>query len=264
MRVAAWLLAAVLALTATACSSGKSSSGDSPIGKPSPARSSQSDSKTMPDVTGKNLQVAEDAIEAAGGDPGKITVIGGGKFGVAVKSNWQVCSQSPSAGEALPAAPQLTIERSCSDSSASPSTSASASPTTSESGTAAPLTVRTSKDLAALVKVGSYCDPTVKTFAEKYAGQEIEFDGSIVALNKHGSYNTRYDIGIAPGDKGASSTDGPFFQFQDVNTITDLHYKGSVPDSIGIGSKLHLVAQVGDYNSKSCLFQLTPVSTRVR
>lgn len=259
MRVAAWLLAAVLALTATACSSGKSSPG-----KPSTAISSQSGNKTMPSVTGMNLQVAEDTIEAAGGNPDKIKVIGGGKFGVAVKANWQVCSQSPNAGEALPAASQLTIERSCSNSSAPPSTSASASPTTSASGTAAPLTVSTSKDLDALLKVGDSCDPTVKTFAEKYAGQAIEFDGSIAALNKHGSYDTRYDIGISAGDKGASSTVGPSFQFQDVNTTTDLRYKGSVPNSIGTGSKLHLVAQVGDYNSTSCLFQLTPVSTQVR
>jgi hypothetical protein len=256
MRAVAWLILAVLMLGATACGSSKSSE---------PAHSSQADSKTMPNVTGKNLQVAEDAIKSAGGDPDKIKIIGGGTFGVVVKSNWQVCSQSPDAGMALPVSPQLTVDRSCSVPSPASSSPASSSSASSGSATAAPLTAKNRKDLAALLKVGDYCDPTVKTFATKYAGREIEFDGSISALNRHGSYKTRYDIGIAPGDKGANSSAGPFFQFQNVNTTTDLHLTGAnLPDSLKVGDKLHVVAQVDAYNSANCLFYLTPVSTQIR
>ena len=176
-----------------------------------------------------------------------------------VKSNWQVCSQSPDAGMALPASPQLTVDRSCSVTS--PASSAPASPTSASSGsaTAAPRTAKTSKDLAALLKVGDNCDPTVKTFATKYAGTEIEFDGSISALSRHTSYKTRYGIGIAPGDKGANSSVGPFFQFQNVNTTTDLHLTGAnIPDSLQVGDKLHVVAQVDGYNSTSCIFTSRP------
>ncbi len=125
--------------------------------------------------------------------------------------------------------------------------------------------VKTSKDLAALLKVGDNCASSVATFATKYAGRDIEFDGSITALLPHGSYKTRYDIGIGAGDKGDNTAFGPTFQFQNVNTTSDLHYVGAVPDNIGVGTKLHIVAEVGEYEGdNTCLFQLTPVSTKVR
>ncbi len=74
MRIIAWLVAAILALAATACSTSKSSPGKSV----SPSSASAA-GKTMPNVTGQKLDKAEDTIESAGGDPDKVKKIGGGK-----------------------------------------------------------------------------------------------------------------------------------------------------------------------------------------
>ncbi|MHA3700898.1 DUF4839 domain-containing protein [Jatrophihabitans sp. YIM 134969] len=215
-------------------------------------------------MTGQKLDVAEDAIESAGGDPDKIKIIGGGALGVAVKSNWTVCNQVPAAGEALTSEPELTIERECTTASTSASVSSS-SPASSPTPTAAgALTVANSPDLAALLQVGDGCDASVGAFASKYAGKQIEFDGSISSLMNHGDAKTRYDVLIAPGDEGVNSSRGPNLKFEDVNPTLDLNFEGPVPDSIVEGTKLHLVAEVGDYNSTQCLLFLTPVSTRAR
>jgi len=125
--------------------------------------------------------------------------------------------------------------------------------------------VKTSKDLAALLQVRDNCAQSVKAFATKYAGRDIEFDGSVSAQTPHADpYDTREDILIGPGDKGANSAFGPNFQFQNVS-ISDLHLTGSdTPDSLKVGERLHIVAEVGTYSSTTCLFQLTPISTQVK
>lgn len=125
-----------------------------------------------------------------------------------------------------------------------------------------PLTIENNADLAALL-TGPADIPTIEAFAQKYAGQLIEFDGSIGAMNHHGSYNTRYDILIAYGDYSEThSNGGPSFQFRDVNITNDLKLTGNVPDTIGVGTNVHIIARVGSF--KDPLFQLEPVSTRVR
>lgn len=68
---------------------------------------------TMPNVTGQRLDIAEGNLQRAGVDPNNLTIIGGGTFGVVVKSAWQVCAQSPAAGRPTTSAPQLTIARIC-------------------------------------------------------------------------------------------------------------------------------------------------------
>src|SRR3954468_24840570 len=68
----------------------------------------------MPDVTGKKLDVAKSAVKDAGFE-GEVKVDGGGLFGVIKESNWEVCNQSPAAGEVVPDAPRLTVDRSCND-----------------------------------------------------------------------------------------------------------------------------------------------------
>src|SRR4051812_12294491 len=68
----------------------------------------------MPDVTGKKLDIATSAIKDAGFED-EVKVDGGGVFGVIDESNWQVCDQSPVAGEAVSDAPRLTVDRSCED-----------------------------------------------------------------------------------------------------------------------------------------------------
>lgn len=127
------------------------------------------------------------------------------------------------------------------------------------------LTVANNADLAALL-AGSDSDyDAIEGFAAKYKGRSLEFDANIAYMNNHGSYKTRYDILIAAGDYSETSMTGPNFQFKDVNIVTDLHLTGSnIPDGIGKGDNLHIVAQVEDFNRVQGLFFLKPVSTEVR
>ncbi|WP_074315335.1 DUF4839 domain-containing protein [Micromonospora cremea] len=126
------------------------------------------------------------------------------------------------------------------------------------------LTVENSKDFAALLAVPDYCGETIGTFAAKYEGRTIEFNGSIASMLNHGDYNTRYDILVHPGNKGPKSSVGPAFKFEDVN-VPDLHLTGAnIPDSVGTGDLLHVVARVAEYNPEQCLFFLEPVSTEIR
>jgi hypothetical protein len=63
----------------------------------------------MPEVMGKQLDVAKSDIERAGFD-GDVEVIGGGIFGVLDDSNWVVCEQEPTSGEAV-SEPRLVVDR---------------------------------------------------------------------------------------------------------------------------------------------------------
>jgi len=135
-----------------------------------------------------------------------------------------------------------------------------------ETATEAPittLTIENNEDLNALLALKDPYDESVKTFAETYAGQIIEFDGNIAYMSNHGSYKTRYDILISAGDYSETTMVGPSFQFKDVG-IYDLHLTGDVPDSIRAGYNLHIVATVGKYNDVQGLFFLDPVSLEVR
>lgn len=58
------------------------------------------------------------------------------------------------------------------------------------------------------------------------------------------------------------SNGGPNFQLRDVNTTNDLHLTGEVPDTIDVGTKVHVIARVGSF--KDPLFQLEPVQTSLR
>ena len=117
---------------------------------------------------------------------------------------------------------------------------------------------------AALLTVPDYCSETIAPFVDKYSGRTIEFDGSIADMASHGDYDTRYDILIAPGDKGPEPTVGPAFKFEDVN-VFDLNLVGvNKPDAIGEGDRFRFVAQIVEYNPTQCLLFLKPVSTGVR
>ncbi|MFD7871835.1 DUF4839 domain-containing protein [Microbacterium sp. NPDC059771] len=125
-----------------------------------------------------------------------------------------------------------------------------------------PLTVENNADLAALL-TGPQDGPTVEAFAAQYAGQLIEFDGAIGAMNRHEGSTTRYDILIASGDYSEThSNGGPSFQFRDVSITNDLHLTDDSPDTIGVGDNLHVIARVGSTDGQ--LFLLTPVQTSVR
>lgn len=244
---------------------------------------------TMPDVVGENLDVALSDIEHAGIDD-DVEVVGGGMFGVVDESNWQVCEQIPLAGGAVADAPRLTVDRSCSaetqsrvddDTAETPMVDGEvnsadgtdeAAPSTTEEATTgpdateaapAPLTVQNNGDLARIMTLTDTCSQEIVDFVEQYGGQSIEFDGSIVAMNNHGSYDTRYDILINAGEYSETvAAPGPSFQYRDVNTTSDLHYTSDdVPDTIGVGDALHIVAEIADFETSSCLLLLEPVST---
>jgi hypothetical protein len=126
------------------------------------------------------------------------------------------------------------------------------------------LTTDNSVQVAALLKVSDYCDGTIAPVADELGGRTIEFDGSIVDLANHGDYDTRYDILVAPGDKGPESTVGPDFKFEDVS-VSDLNLTGAKNgDSVGEGDRFRFVARVVKYNPTQCLLFLAPVSTSVR
>lgn len=126
------------------------------------------------------------------------------------------------------------------------------------------LTVRNSKALAALMKVGDSCGEPIARFADENRGRTIEFNGSIVNVMQHGDYDTRYDILVAPGSKGPNSTVGPAFKFENVN-VFDLNLTGdNPPASIQEGDRFRFAAEVVDYNQDQCLFRLDPVSTTAR
>jgi len=232
----------------------------------------------MPGVVGRQLDVALQDIKLAGFD-GEVDVAGGGMLGIIDKSNWQVCTQSPEAGKAVTATPQVSVDRTCgTETPTSTATNTStapaddtagadaAEPTATETAEPKPLTRASSADLKHLLKITEQCSSEIATFASKYEGRDIAFDGSIVAMNNHDGDKTRYDILVNAGDFSATKAiPGPNFQFRDVNVTYDLKLTGSnVPDTIGVGQNLRVVAKVNTFISNQCLFLLDPVSTQVR
>lgn len=64
----------------------------------------------VPDVVGKRLDVAESDLKDAGYDTEEV---GGGTFGIVVKSNWTVCETEPSAGATGASKVKLIVDRTC-------------------------------------------------------------------------------------------------------------------------------------------------------
>ena len=91
-RTGATLTVAVLALTIAGCSGGESIA--------------------MPNVVGKQLDVAKSDVARAGIDD-EVEVLGGGMLGVVVESNWTVCNQEPPSGSPISGPPRLTVDRTC-------------------------------------------------------------------------------------------------------------------------------------------------------
>ncbi|HET8867734.1 MAG TPA: DUF4839 domain-containing protein, partial [Agrococcus sp.] len=78
-------------------------------------------------------------------------------------------------------------------------------------------------------------------------------------------YDTRYDILIYAGAFEGSELLGPSFMFRDVSPVLDLHLTGEdIPDTIGDGDNLHIIATVQGYEPETGLFLLDPVSTEIR
>lgn len=123
------------------------------------------------------------------------------------------------------------------------------------------LTVENCSDLAALLALHDPGDPSVSTFASKYYGQIIEFDGCVMDMQHHGDFDTRWDVLLGAGDYDENSSLGPNFRLTDVN-FYDMNVSGG--DSVYAGLNVHIVAEVGDYNSNSQLFELDIISMTIR
>ncbi|WP_168187033.1 DUF4839 domain-containing protein [Williamsia sp. 1138] len=126
------------------------------------------------------------------------------------------------------------------------------------------LTPENSSELATVLASTDYCSFEIAAFAAAHRGQTISFPGSIGAMAPHEGASTRYDILINAGDFSEASAPGPAFQFRDVNTTNDLHWVGSVSDTISVRADLSVTAKVDRYEEKSCLFLLEPVATAAR
>ena len=123
------------------------------------------------------------------------------------------------------------------------------------------LTAENCADLAALLALRDPCDPSVAAFASKYAGQTIEFDGCVIAMQNHGSYTTRWDVLLGAGDFDPNSMRGPNFRLTDVSYY-DMNVSGG--DSVYVGLNVHVVAKVGKYNANTSLFELDIISMEIR
>lgn len=123
------------------------------------------------------------------------------------------------------------------------------------------LTVDNCSELAALLELSDPSDPSVSAFANSYSGQVIEFDGCVTAMQNHEDYTTRWDVLLGAGDFDENSMRGPNFRLTDVNYY-DMNVSGG--DSIYVGLNVHVVAEVGDYNSNTTLFELEIISMEIR
>ena len=126
------------------------------------------------------------------------------------------------------------------------------------------LTTDNCKELSEILSSKVDFDSLFKEFQEKYAGKTIEFDGNTAYVTPHGNYITRFDYLIYSGDYSTTASIGPSFQFRDVNYY-DLHLTGDkVPETFGIGINIHIIVTVGEYDEVSGLFQLKPISIKMR
>lgn len=126
------------------------------------------------------------------------------------------------------------------------------------------LTVDNSPDFKKVLSVGSEGDPLIAAFADQYEGRTIEFDAHTAYVNKHGTYDTRFDYLILVGDDTENEPPGPYFQLRDVNYY-DLHLEGdNIPDPFGIGHHIRITAVVDKYEEQSNLFLIEPVSIKIR
>ena len=122
------------------------------------------------------------------------------------------------------------------------------------------ITATNTKEFAEILR-GEDCGGSIGRFAKTYAGKTIQFDGSVVDVAPHGSYKTRFDYLLGPGNKGPSTNGWPICsKFEDVNYY-DFNLTGKhMPDSIDVGGKFRFSAEVDRYVANTCLFFLSPRS----
>lgn len=122
------------------------------------------------------------------------------------------------------------------------------------------LTVDNCPELAAILSNKAEIDESYSSFASKYKGRIIEFDGRIDYCTKHGNYNTRFDYLVSAGNYDPNHQIGPTFKFEDVNYY-DLNTN---LDTVSVGLNVRIVAEIVSFDSNSGLFYLEPVSVTGR
>lgn len=157
--------------------------------------------------------------------------------------------------------PSKPVESKTPDSSSETSTASLPEESSPTPEPAQNLTAENCPDLAALLKLSDPADPSVASFASQYFGQTIEFDGCITFLSPHENYTTRFDVLIGAGDYDANHQVGPYFHLTNVN-FNDMNVTGG--DSVYTGLNVHVVADVGSYDSNSELFELNIISMQIR
>jgi hypothetical protein len=188
-------------------------------------------------------------------------------IGIAAAAQSGGDTPKPSATQTTASTAQAAEPGSTSTTAAQPSETASETSEPDASASSKPHTERVvtaanSKEFAALLKVRDECDPSIASFASKYAERTIKFGGSIANVMNHGDYHTRYDILVAPGNSPESVV-GPQIKFDNVS-FSDLHLTSAQTGSVGEGDRFRFAAKVADYNPDQCLLFLEPVSTSVR
>jgi len=126
------------------------------------------------------------------------------------------------------------------------------------------LTIDNCEELANVLSDKAYTRELYSSFASKYAGRTIEFDGRIDYVTKYKDYDTRYDILVSAGDYDPDRQIGPSFQFENVNYY-DLDLDTlNLEAKIQVGKNVRIVAKVVKFNSDNDLFYLDPVSVTER
>lgn len=143
--------------------------------------------------------------------------------------------------------------------------STTSSPTARESsaGNNEVVTIENNAEFAALVQ-GTDCGENVSSFASKYEGKTIEFDGYISNIQPYKDYKTRDDILLSPGDYKPDTAQGPNFKFENVSA-SNLYFPDNEPvGTLKAGDNLRIKATVEKYENGSCVIYLKPVETRTR
>lgn len=123
------------------------------------------------------------------------------------------------------------------------------------------LTIENCEDLALILSCTSETDSSYSSFASKYNGKIIEFDGNIFYLTTHENYKTRYEMLLSVGDYDEEHRIGPDFKFDEIATY-EIDY-GDL-DSVSAGTNVHIIAEVVYFDSDSYLFYLEPIAISVR
>ncbi len=126
------------------------------------------------------------------------------------------------------------------------------------------ITISNNSDFKKLLELKDPSDSFIGTFASKYEGQTVEFDGCILAMNNHGDFKTRYDILIGSGEFDENSTSGPAFRLTDVAAYSMKLDTMYVEEVLSVGTNIHIVAKLEKYNDFTTIYELDVVSVAVR